>query len=86
MAIRRARHCVYDTRYHLVWAPKYRKGEYARDSQAFPGVRKQFWGGEFGEDGYVTRTVGDQVTTEVSKKYIRFHEAKKGGGEQLYLF
>ncbi len=25
MAIRRASHCVYDTRYHLVWAPKYRK-------------------------------------------------------------
>jgi putative transposase len=25
MAIRRGRHCVYDTRYHLVWAPKYRK-------------------------------------------------------------
>ena len=25
MAIRRASHCVYDTRYHLVWTPKYRK-------------------------------------------------------------
>jgi putative transposase len=25
MAIRHASHCVYDTRYHLVWAPKYRK-------------------------------------------------------------
>lgn len=25
MAIRRTSHCVYDTRYHLVWAPKYRK-------------------------------------------------------------
>ena len=25
MAIRRASHCVYDTSYHLVWAPKYRK-------------------------------------------------------------
>jgi putative transposase len=25
MAIRRASHCVYDTRYHLVWALKYRK-------------------------------------------------------------
>ena len=25
MAIKRASHCVYDTRYHLVWAPKYRK-------------------------------------------------------------
>jgi putative transposase len=25
MAIRRASHCVYDPRYHLVWAPTYRK-------------------------------------------------------------
>lgn len=25
MAIRRGSHCVYDTRYHVVWAPKYRK-------------------------------------------------------------
>lgn len=36
---------------------------------AFPGVRKQLWGGEFGENGYVARTVGDPVTAEVSKKY-----------------
>ena len=25
VAVKRASHCVYDTRYHLVWAPKYRK-------------------------------------------------------------
>ena len=25
MTIRRAAHAVYDTKYHLVWAPKYRK-------------------------------------------------------------
>lgn len=25
MAVKRASHCVDDTRYHLVWAPKYRK-------------------------------------------------------------
>ncbi len=25
MVTRRASHCVYDTKYHLVWAPKYRK-------------------------------------------------------------
>jgi hypothetical protein len=25
LAVKRASHCVYDTRYHLVWAPKYRK-------------------------------------------------------------
>jgi putative transposase len=25
MAMKRASHAVYDTRYHIVWAPKYRK-------------------------------------------------------------
>jgi putative transposase len=143
MAIRRAIHCVYDTRYHLVWAPKYRKwvlqgavrervralfleiaGHHgfeieelevdkdnvhvflsfppkysigqvvgllkavsAREIRAgFPEVRKQLWGGEFWEDGYFARTVGDKVTADVIKKYIRFHEAKKRQAEQLKMF
>jgi putative transposase len=143
MAIRRASHCVYDTRYHLVWAPKYRKWvlqgairqrvrelfceiaghhgfeieelEVDKDHvhlflsfppkysigevvgllkavsakeirEEFPEVRKQLWGGEFWEDGYFVRTVGDKVTADVIKKYIRFHEAKKRGAEQLDLF
>jgi len=30
--------------------------------------------------------VGDKVTAEVIKKYIRFHEAKKRGVDQLDLF
>ena len=143
MAIRRASHCVYDTRYHLEWAPKYRKWvlqgairqrvrelfceiaghhgfeieelEVDKDQvhlfrsfppkysigavvgllkavsakeirEEFPEVRKQLWGGEFWEDGYFVRTVGDKVTADVIKKYIRFHEAKKRGAEQLDLF
>lgn len=143
MAIRRASHCVYDTSYHLVWAPKYRKwvlqgavrervrelfleiaahhgfaieelevdkdhvhvflsfppkcsiGQVvgllkavsAREIRAgFPEVRKQLWGGEFWEDGYCARTVGDKVTADVIKKYIRFHEAKKRQAEQLKMF
>ena len=50
----------------------------ARETRAaLPGVRKQLWDAELGEDGYVVRTVGDQVTAQVSKKYIRSHEAKK---------
>jgi putative transposase len=134
---------VYDTRYYLVWAPKYRKevlqgairarvrellSEIAvhhgfemeelevdndhvhrvlsfppRDSisavvrllkavsakeirDEFPEVRKQLWGGEVWEEGYVVRRVGDKVTAEVIKKYIRVHEAKKRGVDQLDLF
>ena len=54
--------------------------------EALPAVRQQLWGGEFWEDGYFARTVGDKVTADVIKKYIRFHEAKKRGAEQLGLF
>lgn len=143
MGVKRASHCVYDTRYHLVWAPKYRKWvlqgvirqrvkelfqeiaghhgfeieEMAGDKdrvhlflsfppkysigqmvglmkavsakeirEEFPEVRKQLWGGEFWEDGYFARTVGDKVTAEVIKKYIRFHEAKRTRAEPLGLF
>jgi len=52
----------------------------------FPGVNQQLWGGEFWEDGYFVRTVGDKVTTEIIRKYIRFHEERKHHPEQLDLF
>lgn len=59
----------------------------AREIRAgFPEVRKQLWGGEFWEEGYFARTVGDKVTADVIKKYIRFHEAKKRQAEQLKMF
>ena len=127
MTIKRTSHAVYDTKYHLVWAPKYRRWitredicqraaellrEIAEDFQfdieemevaqdhvhlflnfppkyaiakvvgilqsisasmlckEFPELRRQLWGGEFWEDGYFVRTVGDQVTAEVIKRYI----------------
>ena len=54
--------------------------------EEFPEVRKQLWGGKFWEDGYFVRTVGDKVTADAIRKYIRFHEAKKRGVEQLDLF
>jgi len=31
-------------------------------------------GGEFQEDGYVARTVGDKVTKDMMKQYIRYHK------------
>lgn len=30
MALRRTSHAVYDTKYHLVWCPKYRKDLFAQ--------------------------------------------------------
>jgi putative transposase len=79
----------------LSFPPKYSIGQVmgllkavtAREIRAgFSEVRQQLWGGEFWEDGCVVRTVGDKVTADVIKKYIRFHEAKKRGAEQLGLF
>ena len=143
MAIKRTSHAVYDTRYHLVWAPKYRKwilrgdlrefvetvfkeiavandfeieameiaedhvhiflgfpprysisqvvqrvkGQSARKIfQVFPDVKKELWGGEFWEDGYFARTVGDKVTKDLIKKYIEYHKHKEKMPQQLELF
>ena len=143
MVLKRTSHAVYDTRYHVVWAPKYRKwirredirhrgGELFREiAQEFGfeieelevakdhvhvflncppkyaiakvvGILKslsasrlfaeyselqaEWWGGEFWEDGYFVRTVGDQVTAEVIKKYIRYHQHEEHQGPQLELF
>jgi putative transposase len=79
----------------LSFPPKYSIGQVvgllkavsAREIRAgFPEVRQQLWGGEFWEDGYCVRTVGDRVTADVIKKYILFHRAKKRGAEQLGFF
>ena len=141
MVLQRASHAVYDTKYHLVWAPKYRKWvlrdpirqrveelfkeiaghhgfeieemEIAIDHvhiflsfpprysiakvvgmlksisaseifEEFPKVKKELWKGEFWEDGYFARTVGDRITSEEIKRYIRHHKDKKA--KQLELF
>ena len=141
MVWRRAAHSAYDTAYHLVWSPKYRKGlltgelakrveELFREiSEAhditidelevsvdhvhifcsfppryaisqvlgslkslsaravfkeFPWVKRKLWGGELWEDGYFVRTVGDKVTAEVIRQYIRRH--KEEPDPQLKLF
>ena len=142
MGIRRTAHAVYDTKYHLVWAPKYRKWikredirekvkeifkevaerhEYeieevsvapdhvhiflsfpprysiahvvgvlksisaAEVFEKFPEVKKELWGGEFWEDGYFARTVGDKVTADLIKRYIKYHRDETHG-KQLKLF
>ena len=58
----------------------------ALDLQDHPEVKKELWGGEFWEDGYFARTVGDKVTSEVIRKYIRYHREEKKGPQQLDLF
>lgn len=143
MELKRTSHAVYDTKYHLVWAPKYRKWilrgdirtkveevfqeiagnhdfeidtlEVAQDHvhicltfpprysiskvvgmlksisasvifREHPEVKRELWGGEFREDGYFVRTVGDKVTAEVIRKYIRYHREQEKSPIQLDLF
>jgi len=143
MVLKRTSHAVYDTKYHLVWAPKYRKWilrgdikervksvfeEIARNHEfdidtlemdkdhvhiflsfpprysiakvvgmlksisakvifkEHPEVKEELWGGEFWEDGYFVRTVGDKVTAEVIRKYITYHREHEKNPKQLKLF
>lgn len=142
MSLKRTSHAVYDTKYHLVWAPKYRKGilregvrelvekmfreilarrdceveemEIAEDHVhvltsvppkysigeivralksisakeiflGYPKVKRELWGGEFWEDGYFVRTVGDKITADVIKTYVRYHRHQEKSPKQLEL-
>ena len=40
--------------------------------QQFPPLRQPLWAGEFWNDGYFVRSVGDHVTAEIIQKYIRY--------------
>ena len=143
VVLRRTSHAAYDTAYHLVWSPKYRKkilqgaiAERVREMfteiaeqyeitieemevsldhvhifcsfpprysiaqvvtrfkslsaraifREYPQVKRQLWGGEFWENGYFARTVGDKVTAEVIRKYIQHHRTEKDGELQFKLF
>ncbi len=50
-------------------------------------MKKELWGGEFWEDGYFVRTVGDKVTKGIIKKYIEYQRKhEKSLPRQLKLF
>ena len=45
----------------------------------FPEVREQLWGGELWSDGYFVRSVGDKVTSEVIRRYIKYQHQEQLG-------
>jgi len=66
--------------------PKYAPGEIVRILKSrsakvvfkeYTDVRRELWGGEFWSDGYFVRSVGDEVTAEVIRRYIEYHNSKQ---------
>jgi putative transposase len=41
----------------------------------FPRLRRQLWGGPCWADGYCVRSVGDAVTAEIMRRYIRYQKS-----------
>ncbi len=50
----------------------------------FPRLRRRLWGGQLWEEGYFVRSVGDAVTAEIIRRYIRYQ--KNPQHVQLHLF
>lgn len=43
----------------------------------FSWLKEQLWAGELWSDGYFVRTIGDEVTTEIIRKYITYHKHQR---------
>ena len=53
--------------------------------KVFPNLRKQLWAGELWNDGYFVRSVGDEVTADVIRKYIEY-QTHEDNSIQLDMF
>ena len=51
----------------------------------FPKMRKAMWSGRIWGDGYFVRSVGDKVTAEVIRKYIKYQKQEETSS-QLSMF
>jgi putative transposase len=49
--------------------------------EEFPRLRKQLWAGTFWGAGYFVRSVGDAVTAEVIRNYIRYQDRDHETGQ-----
>ena len=77
--------CSFPPRYAISDVVRWLKSVSARAVfKEFPRVKRKLWGGELWEDGYFARTVGEKVTAEVIRQYIRRH--KEEPDSQLKLF
>ena len=44
----------------------------------YPHLRRQLWGGKVWSNGYFVRAVGDEVTGDVIRRYIKYHQHDQG--------
>ena len=51
----------------------------------FPKIKKQLWAGELWNDGYFVRSVGDKVTADIIRKYIKY-QSHEDSPSQLTMF
>jgi len=51
----------------------------------FPKIKKQLWSGELWNDGYFVRSVGDKVTADIIRKYIKY-QSHEDSPSQLTMF
>ena len=51
----------------------------------YPKLRKQLWAHELWSDGYFVRSVGDNVTSDIIRKYIEY-QTHQDNASQLKMF
>ncbi len=51
----------------------------------YPKLKKQLWAGELWNDGYFARSVGDEVTAEIIRRYIEY-QTHEDDSNQLNMF
>ena len=51
----------------------------------FPKMRKEMWSGKIWSDGYFVRSVGDKVTADVIREYIKYQK-HEDDPRQLIMF
>ena len=51
----------------------------------YPKIRRQLWAGELWNDGYFVRSVGDNDTADIIRKYIKY-QSHEDNPSQLTMF
>ena len=51
----------------------------------FSKIRKRLWAGKLWNDGYSVRSVGDKVTADIIRKYIKY-QSHEDHPSQLTMF